>query len=87
MSAPALSWDVMLNMTKLELEITSDPNMYILFEKSTRGGVSYIFNTYTKVNNKFLKSYDPKQKSKHIIYLEANNVYIYAMSKFRRGFK
>ena len=29
-----------------------------------------------------MKSYDPKQESKHIIYLDANNLYGYAMSKF-----
>ena len=33
--------------------------------------------------------YDPKQKSKHIIYLEANSLYGYAMPKFlpTSGFK
>ena len=56
--------------------------MYIFFEKGTRGGVSYISNRYSKANNKYLKSYDPKQESKHIIYLDANNLYGYAMSKF-----
>ena len=29
-----------------------------------------------------MKSYDPKQESKHIIYLDANNFYGYAMSKY-----
>ena len=41
--APALIWDVMLNTTKVELEHISDPDMYIFFEKGTRGGVSYFF--------------------------------------------
>ena len=42
-----------------------------------------------KPKNKYLKSYDPKQESKHIIHLDANNLYSYAMSKFlsTRGFK
>ena len=60
-NAPALSWNAMLNMTKVEFELIPDPDMYIFFEKSTRGGVSYISNRYTKANNKHLKSYDPKQ--------------------------
>ena len=36
-----------------------------------------------------MKSYGPKQESKHIIYLDANNLYGYAMSKFlpTSGFK
>ena len=43
-----------------------------------KGGVSYISNRYSKANNKYLKSYDPKQESKHI-YLDANNLYGYAI--------
>ena len=82
LSAPALSWGAMLNMKKVELELIPDLDMYIFFEKGKRGGVSYISNRYSKANNKYLKSYDPKQESKHIIYLDANNLYVYAMSKF-----
>ena len=89
LSASALCWDAMLNMTKVELELISDLDMYIFFEKGMRGGVSYISDRYKKANNKYLKSYDPKQESKHIIYLDANNLYGYAMSKFlsMSGFK
>ena len=36
-----------------------DLDMYLLFEKGTRGRV-YISNKYSKANNKYLKSYDPK---------------------------
>ena len=67
MSAPALSCDAMLNMTKVELELITDPDMYIFFEKGIRGQVSYISNRYSRANNKYLKSYDQKQESKHII--------------------
>ena len=72
----------MLNMRKIKLELISDPNMYIFFEKGMRGGVSYISNRYSKSNNRYLKSYDPKQESKHIMWLDPNNLYGYAMSKF-----
>ena len=82
LSAPGLSWDAMLKMRKTALELITDPDMYIFFEKGTRGGISYISNRYSKTNNKYLKSFDPKQKSKHIIYLNTNNLYGYAMSKF-----
>ena len=88
MSAPALSWDAMLNMTKVELQLITDPNMCIFFEKDTRGGASYISNRYSKANYNYFKSYDPKQESKHI-YLDTNDLYGYAMSKFlpTNGFK
>ena len=42
LSTSALSWDAMVNMTKVELDLISDPDMYIFFEKGMRGGVSYI---------------------------------------------
>ena len=72
----------MLNMTKVELELITDPDMYIFFEKGIRGQVSYISNRYSRANNKYLKSYDQKQESKHIIYFDENNLYGYAMSRF-----
>ena len=72
----------MLTMTKVEFQLITDPDMYIFFEKSMRSGVSYISNRYSKSNNKYLKPYDPKQESKHIIHLDANDLYGYVRSKF-----
>ena len=40
--------------------------MYLFFEKGVRGRVFYISVKYSKANNKYLKSDDPKQQSKHI---------------------
>ena len=76
-------------MTKGEVEFVPDPSIFIFFEKGKRGAFSYISNRYSKTNSKYLKSYDPKQKSKHIICLDANSLYDYAISKFvpTSGFK
>ena len=89
LSAPGLSWDATLKMTKIELELIPDPDIYIFFEKGDGGGIFYISNRYSKANRKYLKPYNSKQESKHILYLEANNLYSYAMSKFlpTNGFK
>ena len=89
LSAPGLSWDAMLKMTKVKLELIIDPDMYIFFEKGKRGGISYISDRNSKANKKYLMSYDPKQESTHIIYLDTNSFYGYAMSKFlpTNGFK
>ena len=43
---------------------------------------SFISNRYSKVNNKYLKSYEPKQELKHIIYINVNYLYGYIMSTF-----
>ena len=84
MSAPGLSWDAMLKIEKSKLELITDPDMFIFFEKGARGGISYISNRYSKASNKYLKSYHPKQESKHIIYTDANNLYGYAMCFIRK---
>ena len=60
MSTPGLSWDAMLKMTKIKLELITDLGMYIFFENGTRGRISYISDRYSKANNKYLTSYDPK---------------------------
>ena len=65
-SAPALSWDAMLNMTKVELELIPDPDRHIFVEKGMRDGASYISNSYSKANNKYLKSYHLKEESNHV---------------------
>ena len=44
LSAVFLSWDAMLNMAKVKLELILGSDMYIFFKKGMRGGVSYIFN-------------------------------------------
>ena len=89
LNAPALSWDAMLNMTKVDLKLIPDPDRYMSFAKGTTDGVSHISNRYSKATNKYLKSYDPKREPKHIIYLDPNKLYSYAMSTFLQtsGFK
>ena len=67
LSAPGLNWDAMIKISKLKLEFIPEHDMYILFEIGTSGGISYILNRYSKANNRYLKSYDPKQDSKHNI--------------------
>ena len=52
LSAPALSWDVILNMKKFELELILDAEMYLLFDKGMRGRVSYISKKFSKASNK-----------------------------------
>ena len=82
LSTPALSSDFMLNITKGELELISDANLYLFFEKGIGGGVCCISKRYSQANNKYLKSCDPKQESKRITLLDVNYLYGYTMFKF-----
>ena len=58
MSAPALNWDAIISMNKVELDLIEDVDMYLFFEKEMRDGVCFISKRYRKANNKYLTSYD-----------------------------
>ena len=49
-SSPSLSWDAMLKMTYIKLELITDIDMYQFIEKGMTGGISYISNRYSKAN-------------------------------------
>ena len=81
-TSPGLSWDAMLKMTDIKLELMTDVDMFQFIEKGMRGGISYIANRYGKANNKYMKDNDKDKPSKYIIYLDANNLYGWAMSQY-----
>ena len=53
-SCPGLSWDAMLKMTGIELELISDTDMYLFVEERMRGGISYIAKRHSKANKKYM---------------------------------
>ena len=50
-TSPGLSWDAVLKHSGVKLELLSDAEMLLMFEKGIRGGVSMISNRYGKANN------------------------------------
>ena len=68
-SAPGLSWDAMLKMTKVELEKISNPDMHLFIEKGMRGGISCINKRYSKANNKYCPDYDKNNPENYIFIL------------------
>ena len=61
-SSPGLSWDAMLKMTGIELELISDVDMHLFIEKRMVGGISYIGKRHSKANNKYTECYDSSKK-------------------------
>ena len=88
-SSPGLSWDAMLKMTKIELDLISDIDMHLFIEKGMRGGISYIAKRHSKANNKYMECYNSSKESIYITYLDAKNLYGWAMSQYLpySGFK
>ena len=81
-TAPGLAWDACLKMTKVKLQLLSDPEMLLFFERLSRGGISMISNRYGKANNKYMgESFNPEELIKYLIYVDANNLYGYIMSQ------
>ena len=57
-NSPGLSWSAILKMTKIELDLISDIDMHLFIEKGMRGGISYIAESHSKANNKYMECYD-----------------------------
>ena len=72
----------MLKMTGIELELISDIKMHFFIEKGMRGGTSHIAKRYSKASNKYMTDYDCSKESIFIIYLDANNLNGWALSKY-----
>ena len=81
MTSPGLSWDAMLKMTKISLDLFSDYDMHTMIEMGIRGGISMAITRYAKANNKYIESYDEKENQSFLLYLDANNLYGHAMSR------
>ena len=63
----------MLKMTKIELELISDPDMYLFLMDSIRGGISVCNKKHVIADNKYI---NPNTKNnKYLLYLDANNLY------------
>ena len=80
-SAPGLSWDALLKKTGVELDLLTDLDMHLFIERGMRGGISMANKRYAKANNPQVKGYNPAEPTNYITYLDANNLYGWAMSQ------
>ena len=81
LSLPGLVWQACLKKTNVKLELLTDYDMFLMVEKEIRGGICHSIHRYAKANNKYMKNYNKNEESSYIQYLDANNLYGWAMSQ------
>ena len=81
-TAPRLAWKACLKKTGIHLELLLDPDMLLMFESRIRGGITQSVHRWAVANNPYMGSeYDPIKPTKYLQYLDANNLYGWAMSQ------
>ena len=80
-STPGLAFEAMLKCTKVKLELLTDIDMVLMVEKGIRGGLTQVVKKHAVANHKYLPSYDASKNSVFLQYLDANNLYGYAMGQ------
>ena len=81
-TSPGLAWKACLKCTGIELELLTDPNMLLMFEQGIRGGITQAVRKYASANNKYMgDKFNPNEDTTYLRYLDANNLYGWAMSQ------
>ena len=82
LSAPGLAWQVCFKKTEVKLDLLTDIDLLLMVEKGTRCGICHAIHRYAKANDKYMKEkYDKNKESSYLMYLDANNLYRWAMSQ------
>ena len=69
-------------MTRQQLDLITDQNMYLMIEQGLRGGISMVSHRFSKANHPYLKDYSKDKPNKYILYLDATNLYGWAMMQY-----
>ena len=68
--------------TGIRLELLTDPDMLLMFERGIRGGITQVVREYASANNKYMgDKFNPNEDTTYLQYLDASNLYGRAMSQ------
>ena len=81
LTAPGLAWEACLKKTYVKLELLTNFDMLLMVEEGVGGEMCHAVHRYAKPNNKYMKSYDEKKEFSFLEYLDANNLYGWAMEQ------
>ena len=74
-SLPSLSFQMALKMTQVQLDLTINPDMFLMIESGIRGGLSYVSRRFAEANHPTLPNYRPEEPISYLCYLDANSLY------------
>ena len=81
-TSPGLAWKACLKQTRIKLELLTDPDMLLMFERGIRGGITQAVRKYAWANNKYMgDKFNPNEDTTYLQYQDTNNLYGWAMSQ------
>ena len=81
-TSPGLAWRTCLKCIGIRLELLTNPDMLLMFERGIRGGITQAVRKYAAANNRYMGGkFDPNEDTTYLQYLDANNLYGWAMSQ------
>lgn len=66
-------------MTQVDLELLTDPDMYLFVEEGLKGGISMSSSRYGRAKKPYVVGYDKDQERNYMMYLDTNNLFGWAM--------
>ena len=80
-TTPGLAWQACLKKTGIKLDLLTNVDILLMFESGIRGGITQVVKKHGVANNRYMDDYNRSKPSKYLQYLDANDLYGWAMSQ------
>ena len=66
-TSPGLAWKACLKQTRIKLELLTDPDMLLMFERGIRGEITQAVRKYVSANNKYMgDKFNPNEDTTYV---------------------